>query len=458
MLDIVVLAAGKGTRMKSSLPKVLHPIAGKAMLGHVLDCARSLGNDAEHDVQLNVVVGHGSELVEARFQATDVRFVYQYEQLGTGHAVQQALPNLRDGAVVLILYGDVPLIQSSTLSKLFSAVSNESLGLLTVDLSDPTGYGRIIRDEQGRVTAIVEQKDANKEQLHIKEGNTGVIAALADDLQRWLPQLTCDNAQGEYYLTDIIAMAQREGKTIVTEKPGSENEVLGVNNRQQQAQLERFYQQQYAERLMTAGVTLIDPQRFDCRGALTVGHDVSIDINCIFEGNVSLGNNVQVGANCQLINCTVADDTVIKPNSIIEEAVIGEACDIGPFARVRPGTIMARGAKLGNFVETKKANIGEGSKVNHLSYIGDADIGKNVNVGAGTITCNYDGVNKFNTTIADGAFIGSNTSLVAPVTIGVNATVGAGSTITTSVADEQLGVARGKQRNIQGWKRPTKQS
>lgn len=458
MLDIVVLAAGKGTRMKSSLPKVLHPVAGKAMLGHVLDCARSLSQGAERDVCLNVVIGHGSELVEARFSASDVRFVYQYEQLGTGHAVQQALPNLRPGAVVLILYGDVPLIQSSTLTKLINAVSSKSVGLLTVTLSDPTGYGRIIRDEQGRVTAIVEQKDANKEQLQIREGNTGVIAALAEDLQRWLPQLHNDNAQGEFYLTDIIAMAQREGKTIITEQPASENEVLGVNNRQQQAQLERFYQQQYAEQLMTAGVTLLDPQRFDCRGQLTAGHDVTIDINCIFEGEVTLGNNVHIGANCQLINCSIADGTVIKPHTIVEEAIIGEACDVGPFARVRPGTVLARGAKLGNFVETKKANIGEGSKVNHLSYIGDADIGKNVNVGAGTITCNYDGVNKFKTTMGDGAFIGSNTSLVAPVNVGAGATIGAGSTITSDVADDELGVARGKQRNIQGWKRPTKRS
>lgn len=443
--------------MKSSLPKVLHPIAGKAMLGHILDCARSLGNGA-HDTCLNVVIGHGSELVEARFQAADVRFVYQHEQLGTGHAAQQALPNLRSGAVVLLLTGDIPLIQSATLNKLVGAVNPGTLGLLTVELADPTGYGRIIRDEQGRVTAIVEQKDATKDQQAIREINTGVIAAMADDLQRWLPQLTSNNAQGEFYLTDIIAMAQQEGKTIITEKPSSEQEVQGINDRQQQAQLERFYQQQYAARLMAAGVTLLDPQRFDCRGELTVGNDVTIDINCIFEGEVTLGNNVHIGANCQLINCSVADGTVIKPHTIIEDAIIGEACDLGPFARVRPGTVLARGARLGNFVETKKANIGEGSKVNHLSYIGDADIGKNVNVGAGTITCNYDGVNKFKTTIEDGAFIGSNTSLVAPVSVGVNATVGAGSTITSNVGDEDLGVARGKQRNIQGWKRPTKQS
>ncbi|GAB3109886.1 UDP-N-acetylglucosamine diphosphorylase/glucosamine-1-phosphate N-acetyltransferase [Aestuariicella hydrocarbonica] len=451
MLDIVILAAGKGTRMKSALPKVLHPVAGKPMLGHVLDCARALGSS-----QMNVVIGHGSELVATRFEAADVCFVQQDEQLGTGHAVQQALPNLRPGAVALILYGDVPLIQSSTLARLIDSVTDETLGLLTVELSDPTGYGRIVRDEQGRVTSIVEQKDASKEQLEITEGNTGVIAARADDLMRWLPALSNDNAQGEYYLTDIIAMAQGEGKFIVTEHPASENEVLGVNNRQQQAQLERFYQQRQAERLMDEGVTLLDPARFDCRGELAVGHDVTIDVNCVFEGQVTLGNNVTVGSNCCLINTTVADGTVIKPNTMLEDAVVGEACDIGPYARVRPGTVLAAGAKLGNFVETKKAVIGKGSKVNHLSYIGDTEIGDAVNVGAGTITCNYDGVNKSKTRIGDGAFIGSNTSLVAPVDIGAGATVGAGSTISSNVGEHELGVARGKQRNIQGWKRPTK--
>lgn len=451
MLDIVILAAGKGTRMKSNTPKVLHPIAGKPMLGHVLDCARSLG-----DAELNVVIGHGAEQVKQQFRASDVNFVEQLEQLGTGHAVQQALENLRDDATTLILYGDVPLTQKSTLSQLINEVSDQSVGLLTVDLADPTGYGRIVRNSSGAVTAIVEQKDASAEQLKITEGNTGVIAARSADLKRWLPQLSNDNAQGEYYLTDIIEMAQSEGKTIATQQAEDEDEVLGVNNRQQQAQLERYYQQRVADQLMAEGVTLMDPTRFDCRGQLTIGNDVVIDINCVFEGNVSLGNNVTVGANCCIKNSSIADGTVIKPNTLIEEATIGESCDVGPFARVRPATVLQNGAKLGNFVETKKSTIGVGSKVNHLTYIGDAEIGEGVNVGAGTITCNYDGVNKSKTIIGNGAFIGSNSSLVAPVNIGEGATVGAGSTVSANIEDNQLGVARAKQRNISGWKRPVK--
>ncbi len=451
MLDIVILAAGKGTRMKSNTPKVLHPIAGKPMLGHVLDCARSLG-----DAELNVVIGHGAEQVKQQFRASDVNFVEQLEQLGTGHAVQQALENLRDDATTLILYGDVPLTQKSTLSQLINEVSDQSVGLLTVDLADPTGYGRIVRNSSGAVTAIVEQKDASAEQLKITEGNTGVIAARSADLKRWLPQLSNDNAQGEYYLTDIIEMAQSEGKTIATQQAAAEDEVLGVNNRQQQAQLERYYQQRVADQLMAEGVTLMDPTRFDCRGQLTIGNDVVIDINCVFEGNVSLGNNVTIGANCCIKNSSIADGTVIKPNTLIEEATIGESCDVGPFARVRPATVLQNGAKLGNFVETKKSTIGVGSKVNHLTYIGDAEIGEGVNVGAGTITCNYDGVNKSKTIIGNGAFIGSNSSLVAPVNIGEGATVGAGSTVSANIEDNQLGVARAKQRNISGWKRPVK--
>ncbi len=451
MLDIVILAAGKGTRMKSNTPKVMHSIAGIPMLGHVLDCARSLG-----DAELNVVIGHGAEQVKQQFRASDVNFVEQLEQLGTGHAVQQALENLRDDATTLILYGDVPLTQKSTLSQLINEVSDQSVGLLTVDLADPTGYGRIVRNSSGAVTAIVEQKDASAEQLKITEGNTGVIAARSADLKRWLPQLSNDNAQGEYYLTDIIEMAQSEGKTIATQQAEDEDEVLGVNNRQQQAQLERYYQQRVADQLMAEGVTLMDPTRFDCRGQLTIGNDVVIDINCVFEGNVSLGNNVTIGANCCIKNSSIADGTVIKPNTLIEEATIGESCDVGPFARVRPATVLQNGAKLGNFVETKKSTIGVGSKVNHLTYIGDAEIGEGVNVGAGTITCNYDGVNKSKTIIGNGAFIGSNSSLVAPVNIGEGATVGAGSTVSANIEDNQLGVARAKQRNISGWKRPVK--
>jgi len=453
MLDIVVLAAGKGTRMKSDLPKVLHPIAGKPMLAHVLERAREL---EQENTQLHIISGHGSHQVEAMFAAADVSFVLQSEQLGTGHAVQQALPKLRADATVLILYGDVPLISTQTLKQLDDCVSARSMGLLTVDLGDPQGYGRIIRNTGGQVEAIVEQKDATTEQLEITEVNTGVMAVSGADLLTWLPNLNNDNAQAEYYLTDVIAMAVAAGKTVVTVQPRDEMEVLGVNNRQQQAQLERFYQRAQAERLMQEGVTLMDPARFDCRGELLVGNDVEIDINCVFSGRVEIGNNVKIGPNCVISDSCIGDNTIIKANSILEEAIVAESCDIGPFARLRPGSRLANKAKVGNFVETKKALIGEGSKVNHLTYIGDAEIGAAVNVGAGTITCNYDGVNKSKTTIGDGAFIGSNTSLVAPVNIGAGATVGAGSTISAEVADDYLAVARAKQRNIKGWKRPVK--
>lgn len=452
MLDIIVLAAGKGTRMKSALPKVLHPVGGKPMLGHVLDTAREL--DAEN---LNVVIGHGAELVEQQYQADDVRFAVQAEQLGTGHAVQQAQEFIRQDAITLILYGDVPLILAETLAELIRDLPKSAMALLTVELDNPTGYGRIIRDQSGCVTAIVEQKDASQEQLKISEGNTGVMAIWGQDLLRWLPQLQDNNAQKEYYLTDVIALAQSEGKTIKTVVVEEEREVLGVNDRKQQAVLERYYQQRQADKAMQAGATLIDPSRFDCRGDLALGQDVIIDVNCVIEGQVSLGDGVIIGPNCHLKDTSIAAGTEIKANSVCEEATIGENCDVGPFARVRPGTVLARGAKLGNFVETKKAIIGVGSKVNHLTYIGDAELGEGVNVGAGTITCNYDGVNKFKTEIKSGAFIGSNSSLVAPVTVGENATVAAGSVITAAVDDGSLGVARSKQRNIKGWARPTKQ-
>ncbi len=451
MLDIVILAAGKGTRMKSNLPKVLHPVGGKSMLAHVIEAARSLGK-----AKLSIVIGHGAELVKSKFESDDVYFVEQTEQLGTGHAVQQALPHIRSEANVLILYGDVPLTQVQTLQKLVQCASESSIGLLTVDLADPTGYGRIVRNEQGEVTAIVEHKDATAEQHKICESNTGVIAARGEDLLRWLPALSNNNAQGEYYLTDIIAMAQGEGKKVVTEQPDDEMEVLGVNNRLQQSQLERFYQSRIAEQLLIDGVTLLDPQRFDCRGSLKVGNDVIIDVNCIFEGDVVLGNNVHIGANCFIKNTRIASGTVVKPNSMFEDSDVGESCDIGPFARLRPGTQMAKGAKIGNFVETKKAIIGAGSKVNHLTYVGDAIIGTNANIGAGTITCNYDGVNKFKTQIGNDAFIGSNSSLVAPVTIGDGATVAAGSTITRDVENDVLALSRSKQATLKSWKRPVK--
>jgi bifunctional UDP-N-acetylglucosamine pyrophosphorylase / glucosamine-1-phosphate N-acetyltransferase len=451
MLDILVLAAGKGTRMRSDLPKVLHPVGGKALVQHVVDTARNVGGE-----QILIIVGHGAEKVEERMAAPDVKFVLQAEQLGTGHAVQQALPQLRGDATVLILYGDVPLTRAETLQKLIAQVSDTQMGLLTVNMQDPTGYGRIVRDPLGKVVAIVEHKDASDEQKQIREINTGIMAVKAKHLRDWLPQLQNNNAQGEYYLTDIIAMAKASGVSIAVEQPAAVQEVEGINNRQQQAALERYFQQQKANELMVAGVTLLDPARVDIRGNLKVGRDVVIDVNCVFEGEVELGDGVTIEPNCVIINSKLGAGSHIKAFSHIEEAVLAADCDIGPYARLRPGTDLAEGVKIGNFVETKKAVIAKGSKVNHLSYIGDAKVGTGVNVGAGTITCNYDGVNKFKTEIGDKAFIGSNSALVAPVKIGAGATVGAGSVITKDVEATELAIGRAKQRNIQGWERPTK--
>jgi len=451
MLDILILAAGKGTRMHSDLPKVLHPIGGKPLVQHVVTTARGLGSD-----NIVIIVGHGAEQVEQQMLADDVKFALQAEQLGTGHAVQQALPLVRSDACVLILYGDVPLTKVETLDKLIAAVNDQQMGLLTVDMPNPAGYGRILRDGSGAVSAIVEHKDASEEQRKICEINTGIMAIKAHHLQQWLPLLNNNNVQGEYYLTDLIALAREHNVAIHVEQPDAVEEVEGINNRQQQATLERYYQKQQAQALMVAGATLLDPTRFDCRGEVKVGRDVVIDINCVFEGEVILGDGVVIEPNCIIINSQIGNHTRIKANSHIEDTHIAADCDVGPFARLRPGTQLAQGAKIGNFVETKKALIGEGSKVNHLSYIGDTRIGKKANIGAGTITCNYDGVNKFKTEIGDNAFIGSNSALVAPVKIGSNATVGAGSIITRDVADDELAVARGKQRNIEGWERPSK--
>lgn len=452
-VDIVILAAGKGTRMKSALPKVLHELAGKPLLGHVIDTARGIA-----DSTVTVVVGHGGDAVRAHFDGAPVRWVEQRQQLGTGHAVLQALPWLRPDAATLVLYGDVPLIGADTLDTLVStSVTGDCLALLTVELRDPTGYGRILRDEQGRVVAIVEEKDADPEQKRISEANTGVLAVPAGRMAQWLPAIGSDNAQGEYYLTDLIAIARSAGLAINTHQPATSEETEGVNSRQQLCQLERHYQRQYAFGLMAAGVTLADADRFDCRGELEAGEDTFIDINCIFEGRVSLGRNVHVGPNCHIRDAVIGDGAVIKANTVIEGPVtLDRNVDVGPFARLRPGTTLGENARVGNFVETKKAEIGPGSKINHLSYIGDAGIGRGVNVGAGTITCNYDGVNKFRTLIGDGAFIGSNTSLVAPLTIGAQVTVGAGSTITRDVPDGELAVARGRQKNVEGWQRPHK--
>ena len=451
MLDIVVLAAGKGTRMKSDLPKVLHTIAGKPMLSHVLDTARKVGAD-----NLNVVIGHGSELVEQTVAASDVHFVMQAEQLGTGHAVQQAEHLLRDEAVVIVLCGDVPLIKESTLTDLVSQVSDSSMGLLTLDIDNATGYGRIVRDYNGEVIAIVEHKDATREQLDICEINTGVMAFKGAHLKDWLHLISNKNSSGEYYLTDMIAIAHEKGIAIATAKAQSEMEVLGVNNRMQQAMLERYFQQSIAEELMVNGVTMADPSRFDSRGNIEVGRDVSIDVNCVFEGDVKLGNGVSIAPNCVIKDAVIGDNTVIKANSMIESATVAAECEVGPYARLRPGTELQTGAKIGNFVETKKAVIGVGSKVNHLSYVGDAVVGTHCNLGAGVITCNYDGANKFKTDIGNNVFVGTNTALVAPVTLADGSTTGAGSVISTSVKKNQLAVSRAKQRNIDGWVRPSK--
>lgn len=449
--DVVILAAGQGSRMKSALPKVMHTLAGKPMLQHVIDSARQLQPQGLH-----VVIGHEGEQVEQAMANQDLSFVWQREQLGTGHAVAQAMPNIDQESVVLVLYGDVPLTRPDTLEKLTQIAAQGDLGLLTVTLEDPTGYGRIIRNAVGDVVAIVEHKDATEQEQLVREVNTGILALPSAALHEWLPRLSSDNAQGEYYLTDVIAMAAEEGMRVRAIQPEAEQEVQGVNNRMQLAQLERWYQRQRAETLMASGVTLADPARIDIRGELTVGQDVLIDINAIFEGEVVLEAGVEIGANCIIRNARIGAGTRIEANSMIDGAVVGEHAQIGPFARLRPGTELSAGSKVGNFVETKKARIGAGSKVNHLSYIGDAEVGADVNVGAGTITCNYDGVNKSTTRIGDGAFIGSNSALVAPVDIEAGATVGAGSTITKTVGEGQLAVARGKQVNLNNWPKPTK--
>ena len=451
-IDVVILAAGQGSRMKSALPKVMHPLGGKPMVQHVIDSSGRLPGQ----VNRHLVVGHGAEQVRTALAEQALQFVLQAEQLGTGHAVAQAMPAIDDGSIVLVLYGDVPLIRTDTLEALCHIAARDHLGLLTVRLADPTGYGRIVRNAVDEVVAIVEHKDASEAQRAIDEVNTGILALPARYLREWLPQLSAENAQGEYYLTDVIALAAENGVPIEAIQPAQEQEVQGVNNRSQLAQLERWYQRQQAEQLMAAGVTLADPARVDIRGTLTTGTDCFIDINTLFEGEVTLSSDVVIGPNCIIRNSRIGAGTRIEANSVVEGACVGENATIGPFARLRPGTELAQGSKVGNFVETKKAQIGEGSKINHLSYVGDARVGKGVNIGAGTITCNYDGVNKSLTEIGDHAFIGSNTALVAPVSVGAGATVGAGSTLTKAVGDGELAVARGKQSNIRGWTRPRK--
>ena len=449
-MNIVILAAGQGKRMHSNLPKVLHPLAGKALVLHVIDTARSLVPQT-----LCVVYGHGGEAVRRTLDAPDLAWALQEPQLGTGHAVQQALPHLSGEGTTLILYGDVPLIQAETLKRLEHA-AHGALAILTVELADPSGYGRIVRDDAGRVLRIVEQKDSTVEELRIGEINTGIMAMPSALLGQWLGRLSNDNSQHEYYLTDIVSMAVDSGLPIRTVNPGHEWEVLGVNSKVQLAQLERIAQCCSAEQLMEQGVRLADPARFDVRGELICGRDVFIDINCVFEGRVELDEAVEVGPNCVLKNARIGAGTRLAAFTHIEDAVVGPDGRIGPFARLRPGAELAGDVHIGNFVEIKKSTIAAHSKVNHLAYIGDATIGSRVNVGAGTITCNYDGVNKFRTIIEDDAFIGSDTQLVAPVTVGRGATLGAGTTLTRDAPPDTLTVSRAKQLSIPGWKRPVK--
>ncbi|WP_095119697.1 bifunctional UDP-N-acetylglucosamine diphosphorylase/glucosamine-1-phosphate N-acetyltransferase GlmU [Pseudomonas sp. Irchel s3f10] len=449
-LEIVILAAGQGTRMRSALPKVLHPIAGNSMLGHVIHSARQLDPQRIH-----VVIGHGADVVRERLAADDLNFVLQDKQLGTGHATAQAVPFIT-ADTVLILYGDVPLIEVETLQRLLKHVVPGQMGLLTVELDDPTGYGRIVRDADGKVAAIVEHKDASEAQRAITEGNTGILAVPANRLADWMSRLSNNNAQGEYYLTDVIEMAVSDGLVVATEQPHDPMEVQGANDRKQLSELERHYQLRAGRRLMAQGVTLRDPARFDVRGEVTVGRDVLIDINVILEGNVVIEDDVEIGPNCVIKDSTLRKGVVIKANSHIEGAVLGECSDAGPFARLRPGTVLEARAHVGNFVELKNARMGEGAKAGHLTYLGDAEIGARTNIGAGTITCNYDGANKWKTVLGADVFIGSNNSLVAPVDISAGATTAAGSTITQNVDNAQLAVGRARQRNIDGWKRPEK--
>jgi len=450
-MEVIVLAAGQGKRMRSVLPKVLQPLAAKPMLAHVLDTARIL--EARRIV---VVYGHGGEVVREALDAPDLAWARQDPPQGTGHAVQQAMPLVDDGDTALILYGDVPLISVPTLQRLMAAASDTTLALLTVSMDNPTGYGRILRDGAGKVTRIVEEKDATPDERRVTEVNTGILAAPVARLRQWLGNLKNDNAQGEYYLTDIIAMAVADGLEVVTTQPDAFEETLGVNNKTQLAELERIHQRNIARSLTDAGVTVIDPARLDVRGSLECGRDVEIDINCIFEGKVVLGDGVRIGANCIVRNATLGAGTRVAPFSQIEDTITGEACIIGPYARTRPGTVLGNDVHLGNFVEVKNSIIADHSKANHLAYVGDADIGQRVNVGAGTITCNYDGANKFRTIIEDDVFIGSDTQLVAPVRVGKGATLGAGTTLTKDAPADQLTVSRARQMSLAGWQRPVK--
>ncbi len=449
-MNVVILAAGQGKRMHSDLPKVLHQLAGMPLLAHVITAARAL-----KPTRIVVVYGHGGERVREAFAAdADVAWVRQEPQLGTGHAVMQAVPLLDDTAPTLVLYGDVPLIRPVTLQRLIGA-AGEGVGLLTVELDDPDGYGRIVRS-RGKVTRIVEHKDATDKQLEIREINTGIMVLPTARLKAWLTALKNNNAQKEYYLTDVIAAAVKSRVAVGTAGSDIDWETTGVNSKAQLAELERIYQFEVADMLMEKGVTLSDPSRIDVRGRLTFGRDVAIDINCVFEGDVTLGDGVTIGPQCVLKNVRVAAGTRIEAFCHFEDAVIGANCRLGPYARIRPGSKLAEGVHIGNFTEVKNSDIGAGSKANHLSYIGDSTVGRNVNVGAGTITCNYDGANKHRTVIEDDVFIGSDTQLVAPVRVGRGATLGAGTTLTRDAPPDQLTISRARQVSIPGWKRPVK--
>jgi len=450
-LSVVILAAGQGKRMKSDLPKVLQPLAGRPLLGHVLDTAGGLAAAATY-----VVYGHGGEQVPTAFEGRDVRWVLQAEQHGTGHAVMQAMPTIPDDHLVLILYGDVPLVQLDTLARLAAAAGEEAVSLLSVMLPDPTGYGRIVRDGAGNVVRIVEHKDANAKERAIHESNTGLMCVPAGRLKGWLAALGSDNAQGEYYLTDIIVMAVRAGCQVHAVVAPTVTEVLGVNDKVQLAELEAAYRKQRATALMLEGVTIVDPARFDARGPVSVGRDVHVDVNVVFEGTVKLGNRVRIGPNVVIRDSEIGDDVEIHANCVLDRAIVGARSIVGPFARLRPDARLHEDVHVGNFVEVKKAELLRGAKANHLTYLGDATVGEKVNIGAGTITCNYDGANKWRTEIGAGAFIGSGTMLVAPVRIGAGATIGAGSTITKDAPADKLTLERSKQLTLDSWQRPVK--
>jgi len=449
-LNVVILAAGQGKRMRSRLPKVLHPLAGRPLVEHVARIARTL-----KPARICVVYGHGGEQVPQAIRGDGLIFVKQQPQLGTGHALAQALPHLGAGGLTLVLYGDVPLIGEETLAAMIAG-GGDRVTLLTAELDDPSGYGRIVRNRRGSITAIVEEKDASVAQRAIREVNTGIMALPGARLGEWMSRLTNRNAQREYYLTDIVPLALADRVAVAAVKARTTWEVLGVNSKQQLAQLERIYQWQRATQLMDAGVTFADPMRFDVRGTLVCGADVRIDVNCVFEGDVKLADHVEIGANCILRDTEVGPRTRIEPFTLVDAARIGADCRVGPYARIRPGTRLAEEVHIGNFVEVKAAEIGARSKANHLAYIGDASVGRDVNIGAGTITCNYDGANKHRTVIEDDVFVGSDTQLVAPVTVGRGATIGAGSTIIENTPPGELTLSRSKQFSVPGWKRPVK--